>query len=184
MQHIPGSALLRLDNVALYLNTDELPMALTSAEIRLLVRDRGWTFVDLAARWEVSVTWMSRLVNNPHSRPAVYDDAFRGLPRRDTVEVQRESRHIRKRKPAPRAWSPDEMFPRNRLFEAIDNKIVEEGTRLRCLGPVPTRTPPSVGFEVLDGEAAGDSFEVDMTAAQCHLADLGLDHHPDADVQR
>jgi hypothetical protein len=159
-------------------------MALTAAEIRGLIRERGWSFVELAARWDVSVTWMSRLVNNPHSRPAVYDDAFRGLPRRETVEVQREPRHIRKRKPAPRAWSLQEMFPCNRLFEAIDNKVVEEGTRLRCLGPVPTSTPPAVAFEVLNGEAAGDSFEVDMTAAQCHLADLGLDHHSDANVQR
>ncbi len=150
-------------------------MPLGAVEIRKLVRDRGWTFVDLAARWEVSVTWMSRLVNSPHTRPLMYDDAFRGLPLRDSVEVKRAPRHIRKRKPAPKSWSPAEMFPRGRLFEAIDNKVVEEGTRLSCMGLVTSEPQPLVRFQVLNGEAAGDTFEVDMAAAQCHLADLGLD---------
>lgn len=158
-------------------------MPLGAVEIRKLVRERGWTFVDLAARWEVSVTWMSRLVNSPHNRPVMYDDAFRGLPLRDSVEVKRAARHIRKRKPTPKAWSPAEMFPPDRLFEAIDNNVVEEGTRLRCAGLIPAEPMPLVRFEVLSGDAAGDSFEVDMARAQCHLADLGLDA-PNHDVPR
>jgi hypothetical protein len=105
----------------------------------------------------------------------MYDDAFRGLPLRESVEVKRAPRHIRKRKPAPKAWSPAEMFPSGRLFEAIDNKVVEEGTRLSCMGIVPAEPQPLVRFRVLTGDATGDSFEVDMAKAQCHLADLGLD---------
>ena len=150
-------------------------MPLGAVEIRKLVRERGWTFVDLAARWEVSVTWMSRLVNSPHTRPVMYDDAFRGLPLRESVEVKRAPRHIRKRKATPKAWSPAEMFPPNRLFEAIDNQIIEEGTRLRCEGLVPAAPKPFVRFRIASGQAAGDSFDVDMATAQCHLADLCLD---------
>lgn len=153
-------------------------MPLSAVEIRNLVRERGWTFVDLAARWEVSVTWMSRLVNSPHTRPVMYDDAFRGLPLRESVEVKRAPRHIRKRKPAPKAWSPAEMFPRGRMFEAIDNKVVEEGTRLSCMGLVQADPVPLVRFQVLTGDATGESFDVEMGKAQCHLADLGLDASP------
>ena len=98
-------------------------MPLGAVEIRNLVRARGWTFVDLAARWEVSVTWMSRLVNSPRTRPLMYDDAFRGLPLRESVEVKRAPRHIRKRKPAPKTWSPAEMFPRGQPTLAISRGL-------------------------------------------------------------
>lgn len=151
-------------------------MALSAAEIRILIKSKGWTFVELAARWGVSVTWMSRLVNQPHSRPPMYDDAFRGLPQRDVVHVVRERRHVRKRKPSERAWTPDEMFPPGRLFEAIDSRIVEEGTRLVCQGVERKAGFVFVRYQIHEGDAAGDEFELQMQAAQLHLADLGLDH--------
>lgn len=150
-------------------------MALSAAEIRVLIKGKGWTFVELAARWGVSVTWMSRLVNQPHSRPPMYDDAFRGLPERDVAHVVREPRHVRKRKPPERAWTPDEMFPRGRLFESIDNKVVDEGTRLVCQGVERKAGTVFIKYQVHEGDAAGDEFELQMQAAQLHLADLGLD---------
>jgi hypothetical protein len=67
------------------------------------------------------------------------------------------------------------MFPRGRLFEAIDNKVVEEGTRLGCMGLIQEGPLPLVRFQVLSGDATGESFDVEMGKAQCHLADLGLD---------
>lgn len=151
-------------------------MALSAAAIKALVKEKGWTFVDLAARWGVSVTWMSRLVNQPHSRPIMYDDAFRGLPQREVATVVREPRHIRKRREAPRAWSPEEMFPMERLFEAIDNKIVEEGTRLVAKGVSRREGAVFIKYFVVDGDAAGDTFELGMADAHRHLQDLGLDH--------
>lgn len=150
-------------------------MALVAAEIKALMKAKGWTFVDLAARWCVSVTWMSRLVNQPHSRPPMYDDAFRGLPQREVASVVREPRHVRKRKPAERAWSPEEMFPVGRLFEAIDNKVLEEGTRLVSHGVSRRDGAVYIKYLVNDGDAAGDEFELEMSAAQLHFADLGLD---------
>jgi len=151
-------------------------MALTTAEIKALMKQKGWSFVDLAARWGVSVTWMSRLVNQPQARPAMYDDAFRGLPQRQVAHVVREKRHIRKRKEAPRAWSPEEMFPVGRLFEAIDSQVVEEGTRMVSQGVARRDGQVFIAYMLADGHAAGDEFELAMEDAQNHLADLGLDH--------
>ena len=150
-------------------------MALSATEIKALIKQKGWTFVDVAARWGVSVTWMSRLVNQPLCRPPVYEDAFRGLPHRDGTQVVREARHERKRKPGDRAWTPEEMFPIGRLFEAIDNKVVEEGTRLVCQGVERKAGTLFVNYQVHEGDAAGDEFELQMDAAQLHFADLGLD---------
>lgn len=64
------------------------------------------------------------------------------------------------------------------MFEAIDNKVVEEGTRLSCMGLVQADPVPLVRFQVLTGDATGESFDVEMGKAQCHLADLGLDASP------
>lgn len=159
-------------------------MALGASEIKALMKAKGWTFVDLAARWGVSVTWMSRLVNQPRSRPPMYDDAFRGLPQREATEVVREARHVRKRKAPERAWTPEEMFPIGRLFEAIDNKVVEEGTRLVSRGVQRKAGTVFIKYFVQDGDAAGDEFELQMDAAQLHFADLGLDTAHKIDVQR
>jgi hypothetical protein len=150
-------------------------VALAAVEIKALMKAKGWTFVDLAARWGVSVTWMSRLVNQPRSRPPMYDDAFRGLPQREVTDVVREARHVRKRKPPERAWTPEEMFPQGRLFEAIDNKVVEEGTRLISQGIERRAGGVFIKYLVNDGDAAGDVFELEMVTAQAHLQDLGLD---------
>lgn len=150
-------------------------MALAAADIKALIRAKGWTFVDLAARWGVSVTWMSRLVNQPHSRPPMYDDAFRGLPQREQEHVKREPRHIRKRKESQRAWTPEEMFPPGRLFEALDNKVVEEGTRLISLGVQRRDGDVYVRYLLNEGEEGGEEIELPMEAAQLHFADLGLD---------
>lgn len=151
-------------------------MALSAVDIKAIVKERGWSFVDLAARWGVSVTWMSRLVNSPHTRPAMYDDAFRGLPTRNAVTVAREARHIRKRKPAERRWTAAEMFPIGRIFEALDNRWLEEGTRLYVRGLTRTASgQPIIQFEIATGDAEGDQMELPMELAQVHLADIGLD---------
>lgn len=159
-------------------------MALSASDVRALVRERGWSFADLAARWEVSVSWMSHLVNNPQERAPAYDDAFRGLPLRAVTHVVRQPRHVRRRKDAkkkPRLWTQDEMYPAGRIFEATDNKVVEEGTRLQCQGLVEREGMAYVQYLIIDGEATGDCIEVPPDAAACHLQDIGLDV---ADVQR
>lgn len=164
-----------VSSVLHYTATSEATVGLAATEIKALMKSKGWTFVDLAARWGVSVTWMSRLVNQPHSRPPMYDDAFRGLPQREATQVVREARHVRKRKPRERAWTPEEMFPLGRLFEAIDNKIVEEGTRLISQGLCRRDGAVFIKYLVNDGDAAGDEFELKMNEAQAHFQDLGLD---------
>jgi hypothetical protein len=150
-------------------------MALSASEIKSLMKEKGWTFVDLAARWGVSVYWMSRLVNQTRTRPPMYDDAFRGLPPRERVDVEREPRHNRKRRAVAPAWTPEQMFPVGRLFEAIDNKIVEEGTRMAVRAVAKAERGVTIEFRLTEGDAAGEEFKVDMSLAHCHLADLGLD---------
>ncbi len=101
---------------------------MSSHEIKTILRSRGWRMVDVAARWGHSVTWLSRLVNEPASRPAYYDDAFAGLPLRASVEVTREPRHKRVATPK-QALGAFEMFPPGRIVAALDSNYAEEGTR-------------------------------------------------------
>lgn len=143
--------------------------------VKALLKSKGWTITDVAARWGVSVFWMSKLVNQVHGRPPAYDDAFRGLPDRDGVSVQREARHNRKRKAAPRAWTPAEMFPKGRLFQALDNKIVDEDTELAVISVLEEAGAVRVRFVVTQGESSGEELEIPMALAQCHLGDLARD---------
>lgn len=154
-------------------------MPLSADQVRKLVRTRGWTFVDLAARWGISVTWMSRLVNQPHSRPLMYEDAFAGLPQRTAVAVSRESRHVRKRR-VRKQWSVAEMFPRDRLFEATDSRVVDEGTILvvhEIQGQ--GRDNAKICFRLADApDDEEGEIVLDVAAAQCHFADLCRDLPP------
>ncbi|HHH9443094.1 TPA: hypothetical protein ACP32N_005082 [Pseudomonas aeruginosa] len=52
---------------------------LTPDEFKAVFKQRGWTGKTLAARWEVSEAWVSKIVKN-HERAAHWDDAVRGLP--------------------------------------------------------------------------------------------------------
>jgi hypothetical protein len=147
---------------------------LSPSEVKKVVTSKGWKFADLAARWGISVFWMSKLVNDPVSRPPMYDDAFHGLPQWEPAMVVRESRHNRKR-PQPKLWTTEQMFPPGRLFVATDSRIVEEGTRLAVRSWSGSGDDVLVVFEILDGEATGDEFEIEMTAVHRHLQDIGLD---------
>ena len=147
---------------------------MTADEIKQLLRERGWSMVELAARWEISITWISRLVNKPASRPAMYEDAFRGLPARASVQVRREARH-KHRKASKGLWTPAQMFPPGRVWVAIDSAVVEEGTRLISrshsgIGPL-----ARVRFE-LHGEP-DQVLELGADEASLHFCDIGLEEH-------
>lgn len=147
-------------------------MALSTKEVRALVQTKGWTFVDLAARWGISVTWMSRLVNQPSTRPIMYDDAFRGLPQREATTVIRETRHIRKRKTGARPWTPLEMFPLGRVFEATDSRVVDEGTRWVVCAAEGVKEAFSVTFRSAEDLHDVDrEFSLGLEEAQMHFAD-------------
>lgn len=150
-------------------------MGMPAGEVKALLRTKGWTMTDVAARWGVSVFWMSKLVNQVHTRPPCYEDAFRGLPQRDEVAVQREARHNRKKKALPRAWTPAEMFPKGRLFQALDNKVVDEDTELAVVAVCGEGGAIRVRFVVTQGDSAGEEVEIPMDVAQCHLGDLARD---------
>ena len=100
--------------------------------------------MDVAARWGMSVAWMSRLVNDV-SRPARYNDAFAGLPDRATVTVHRSARHVRRHKGGSQHGrttaelraelaAAAALFAPPRLLVAIDSTYVEEGTTLVVSG--------------------------------------------------
>lgn len=147
-------------------------MPMTRDDVKGIIRERGWTSVDLAARWGISVTWMSRLINQPHSRPAMYDDAFKGLPSRKLVSVEREARHVRKRKER-KAWTVAEMFPQHRLFEATDSQIVDEGTQLFVSEVTGNGRDAEICFRLVEHpEDVGAELLLDIDTAQRHFADL------------
>ena len=144
---------------------------MTANEVKQLLRERGWSMVELAARWEISITWISRLVNRPATRPAMYEDAFRGLPARASVQVKREARH-KHRKASRRLWTPAQMFPEGRVWVAIDSALVEEGTLLVTRAVRGQGPGAMVRFE-LPGDP--NPLEVSAEQASTHLCDLGLD---------
>lgn len=57
------------------------PARMTHEEFRNEVLRRGWTYRALAARWEVTENWVSKIARNT-ARPQHWDDAVRGLPLR------------------------------------------------------------------------------------------------------
>ncbi|MEY8773176.1 hypothetical protein AB6T85_22490 [Erwinia sp. ACCC 02193] len=62
--------------------SDEWPAGaerLSVQAFRTLVKDKGWMIKAVAARWQISDTWMSKLINDTR-RGAQWDDACRGLP--------------------------------------------------------------------------------------------------------
>ncbi len=141
-------------------------MPMRPGEIKALLREQGWTAIDLAARWGHSAAWMSTLINEPDRRPAVYEDAFRGIPPRNSVTVKREARHHRK--PKPQRWTVKQMFPLRRVFEAIDSILVDEGTRLVVVG---VGADNLVEFQIDDSP----NLVVPAAVASTHFADLGVD---------
>lgn len=54
---------------------------LTTKEFKAVIRAKGWTYVELAARWGVTPEWIGALSRNPE-RPAHYNDAVLALPSR------------------------------------------------------------------------------------------------------
>lgn len=54
---------------------------LTTEEFRAVIKSKGWTYVELAARWGVTPEWIGVLSRNP-DRPAHYNDAVLALPSR------------------------------------------------------------------------------------------------------
>jgi lambda repressor-like predicted transcriptional regulator len=60
--------------------TASKPMSRMSPdEFKAEVKRRGWTYRALAARWEVSENWVSKLARD-ETRSTHWDDAVRGLP--------------------------------------------------------------------------------------------------------
>lgn len=91
---------------------------LSAAEIRALIKIKGWTHVDLASHWEMTPTNLSRLIGNS-SRPRYVDDMVWGLaPYREkqpdgwrrrlmelAVDVMRWAELVDRIHPAPKATS-------------------------------------------------------------------------------
>lgn len=53
---------------------------LSREEFKAAFRGKGWKGKNLAARWEISETWLS-LLGNDLERAPYWDDAVRGLPK-------------------------------------------------------------------------------------------------------
>lgn len=149
-------------------------MPMPAADVRAMLRVKGWSNADLAAHWGHGVSYVSWLINNPHERPRVYDDAFRGLQERSRVEVVLEARH----KPKPRAkkWAVPDMYPVGRVFVTQSSRLgPEEGTDLAVIEVRKQGGAFIVRFEVLSGDAAGEALELEHGQDTDGLADTGQD---------
>lgn len=136
--------------------------ALFAYQIKDILKERGWTSVELAARWKISVTWMSHLVNSPSARPPMFDDAIRGLPPRSETTVQRQARHIRKPKPKKKF----EMFPIGRIFQAENGQFIEPETEVYV---VDVRSDgQEILVQIVDSD---ETFTLTATQMASHFAD-------------
>lgn len=54
---------------------------MTPNEFRAELVRKGWTFVELGQRWEMSANWLAKVAGRV-DRPRYWDDAARGLPDR------------------------------------------------------------------------------------------------------
>ena len=52
---------------------------LDPAQIKAILKQKGWKAKEVACRWEISERRMSQIVTDIHRNP-YYDDAIRGLP--------------------------------------------------------------------------------------------------------
>ena len=145
---------------------------MNASQIKTLLKERGWSLTDVAARWGYSVTWMSRLVNDL-GRSAHYNDAFFGLPKRESAHVIREARHIRKAKIKPVI----PMYPVGRLVEADDNRYLDEGTRAVVIANTADQTKQNRGDGIVTLQVCAtlDTFDLTMTEVSLGFCDLGID---------
>ncbi len=79
---------------------------MSTKEFRQTVTAKGWTYADLAYRWNVSPSWISRIAANTF-RDFRYDDSVRGLPAITRLELRqlqsaRKARELA-RNPKPRS---------------------------------------------------------------------------------
>jgi hypothetical protein len=139
---------------------------LNAQEIKAILKSKGWTNVDLAARWGHSETWISQLINDPHKRPPAYDDAILGLPHRKLVAVVRQARHGRRTRKKNGFLSFEQTWPIGSIHEATDSRIVEEGTRLVLIDRSGQTTL------VFNIEGTGERLELSPEQAAFHFADV------------
>lgn len=149
-------------------------MPLSATQVRAMMRVKRWTNVDLAAHWGHGVSYVSWLINNPLDRPRVYDDAFRGLPDRDKVEVTLEARH--RQKPRLRKWTVADMYPVGRVFVTQNSRLgPEEGIELAVKEVRKESAGFFVQFEILSGDDAGEFLEIEHGVEADGLSDTGQD---------
>ncbi len=61
---------------------DVAPLELmTPNEFRAELVRKGWTYVELGQRWDMSANWLAKVAGRV-DRPRYWDDAVRGLPDR------------------------------------------------------------------------------------------------------
>lgn len=48
-------------------------------EFKAVMKRKGWSNLALGERWDMSQTWVSKIINN-NSRPQHWNDALAGLP--------------------------------------------------------------------------------------------------------
>lgn len=64
---------------------------LTTEQFKAVVIGKGWTYRELAMRWDITPVWVSNIARNA-DRPKHYDDAVLGLPVRGNLQRNEKRR--------------------------------------------------------------------------------------------
>ena len=148
---------------------------MTSKEIKALLVKTGWSSVDVAVYWGLSVTYLSGVINS-RERGEKYNCAFRGLPQRGEVALVRKARHIRHSK----SKKTVELNPKGRVLEALCSRYIEEGLRVVVVGSnfgtLPKPTCITVHLRQIETEDAnGFEFELPNDEVTLRFGDTGID---------
>ncbi|WP_454727671.1 MULTISPECIES: hypothetical protein [Cupriavidus] len=176
-----------------------LPERFTPEQFKALVRWKGWSYRELAARWGISAVWVSNVARN-RARPAHYDDALRGLPHKRTMT--RDARLLAQRLAALVAGAAQAAALRARARTRTGGYryhgylgVGDIVTAAEELGLVAEEGERGIVFQVIDtgkGERYGIVFErglwdwfapehLDLAIAATGLTDARLAAEPPVD---
>lgn len=156
--------------------------SLSPLELKASLAQRNWTLSNLAVRWKMTLSQLSRIVHDPDRAPH-YEDAFRGLPalsrlesRALTTRRQMSESLARRRTRIKRARATIEVVhERGDLFMSTD--LVDQGEGYAYVLIEPERIPRNYeGDVVLEGIDGGDLFRIPYRDLLVLFTETGRKH--------
>lgn len=154
---------------------DAQPDRLTAPAFRRLVKDKGWMLRAVADRWEISDTWLSKLVNDSR-RAAHWDDACRGLPDLRCGIAALSAAELRALKKEKGGWITQTLAARWNMVEQTEGHIFRKSGRplvwddaLRGVPHISGNVPPLCA-EVFRARLQDKGWPAEMLAFRWRLS--------------